>query len=89
MTSQNPHSDDILLEQAQYCGQRGIHYHEFLRAGENTLNFQLAKVLADSQPSNGFCKRLIFHLNYFHKEVLAKARASFQIRASNFFDNLP
>ena len=33
---------DILHEQARFWGQRGIHYHQFLRAGENTLNFQLA-----------------------------------------------
>ena len=32
---------DILHEQAQYWGQRGIHYHQFLDAGENTLNFLL------------------------------------------------
>src|SRR5271165_1506480 len=59
----NPHADsilwrseyaplnergDILHEQAQYWGQRGIHYHQFLRAGENTLNLQLAKVLIES-----------------------------------------
>ncbi len=65
---QNPHADsilwrseytplnergDILREQAQYWGQRGIHYHQFLSAGENTLNLQLAKVLADSLIANG------------------------------------
>ena len=33
---------DILHDQACYWGQRGIHYHQFLQAGENTLNFQLA-----------------------------------------------
>ena len=33
---------DILREQAAYWGQRGIHYHQFLAAGENTLNQQLA-----------------------------------------------
>ncbi len=33
---------DILHEQACFWGQRGVHYHQFLRAGENTLNFQLA-----------------------------------------------
>jgi ADP-ribosyl-[dinitrogen reductase] hydrolase len=53
----NPHADsilwrsaytplnergEILHEQAKYWGQRGVHYHQFLRAGENTLNFQLA-----------------------------------------------
>jgi ADP-ribosylglycohydrolase len=36
---------DILREQAQYWGQRGIHYHQFLEAGENTLNFLLAREL--------------------------------------------
>ncbi|MEQ1852408.1 MAG: ADP-ribosylglycohydrolase family protein, partial [Chthoniobacteraceae bacterium] len=64
----NPHADsilwrseytplnergDILREQAQYWGQRGIHYHQFLRAGENTLNLQLAKVLAESLNTKG------------------------------------
>jgi ADP-ribosyl-[dinitrogen reductase] hydrolase len=39
---------EILHDQARYWGQRGIHYHQFLRAGENTLNLQLAKVLMDS-----------------------------------------
>ena len=53
----NPHADsilwrssytplnergDILHDQARYWGQRGVHYHQFLAAGENTLNFQLA-----------------------------------------------
>ena len=33
---------DILHDQARYWGQRGVHYHQFLAAGENTLNFQLA-----------------------------------------------
>jgi ADP-ribosylglycohydrolase len=38
---------DILREQAQYWGQRGIHYHQFLAPGENTLNFRLAAELFD------------------------------------------
>ena len=33
---------DILHDQARYWGRRGVHYHQFLAAGENTLNFQLA-----------------------------------------------
>ena len=37
----NPRGD-ILHEQARYWGQRGVHYHQFLAAGENTLNYQLA-----------------------------------------------
>jgi ADP-ribosyl-[dinitrogen reductase] hydrolase len=36
---------DLLREQARYWGQRGIHYHQFLAAGENTLNFRLAAEL--------------------------------------------
>lgn len=60
MVPKNPHPDsilwrsvyepvnergDILREQAQYWGVRGIHYHQFLEAGENTLNFRLAREL--------------------------------------------
>jgi ADP-ribosylglycohydrolase len=33
---------DILREQAEYWGRRGVHYHQFLEPGENTLNSQLA-----------------------------------------------
>jgi ADP-ribosylglycohydrolase len=36
---------EILHDQAVYWGKRGIHYHQFLHAGENTLNFQLARKL--------------------------------------------
>jgi len=60
MAPKNPHSDsilwrshyealneqgDILREQAKYWGERGIHYHQFLKAGENTLNYRLATEL--------------------------------------------
>ena len=56
----NPHSDSILWrsrytprnaranilhDQAKYWGQRGVHYHQFLAAGENTINYQLGKEL--------------------------------------------
>lgn len=36
---------DILHDQARYWGQRDIHYHQFLAAGENTLNLRLAAEL--------------------------------------------
>jgi len=36
---------DILREQAEFWGRRGVHYHQFLEAGENTLNFRLAAEL--------------------------------------------
>jgi len=44
-TAANP-KGEILHDQARYWGQRGIHYHQFLAAGENTLNQQLALELA-------------------------------------------
>lgn len=36
-------SADILHDQAPYWGRRGIHYHQFLKPGENTLNIKLAR----------------------------------------------
>lgn len=36
---------NILHEQARFWGQRGIHYHQFLKAGENTINYKLGKEL--------------------------------------------
>lgn len=66
----NPHADsilwrsnyrapnpkgEILHEQAAYWGQRGIHYHQFLRAGEDTLNMQLAlELLAMLRERDGY-----------------------------------
>jgi ADP-ribosyl-[dinitrogen reductase] hydrolase len=44
---------EILHEQAQYWGRRGIHYHQFLRAGENTLNVKLCKLLIESLNEKG------------------------------------
>jgi ADP-ribosylglycohydrolase len=40
----NPDAD-ILHDQARYWGRPGIHYHQHLEAGENTLNLQLVRVL--------------------------------------------
>ena len=77
LTPKNPHPDsilhrsqytpltpnaDILHDQAVYWGQRGVHYHQNLRAGENTLNFQLARALyrqiskADSYDSGAWLR---------------------------------
>jgi ADP-ribosylglycohydrolase len=36
---------DILREQAEHWGKHGTHYHQFLSAGENTLNYRLAAEL--------------------------------------------
>lgn len=45
--------DDILHDQAQYWGRPGIHYHQFLQAGENTLNLKLSMLLAESLVERG------------------------------------
>lgn len=44
---------EILHDQAVYWGQRGVHYHQFLKAGENTLNFRLATELVRLCEKNG------------------------------------
>lgn len=36
---------DILRDQAAFWGCHGVHYHQFLKPGENTLNFKLAREL--------------------------------------------
>ena len=51
-TALNPRGD-ILHEQARFWGQRGVHYHQFLAAGENTLNFQLAARLYEQTVTLG------------------------------------
>jgi ADP-ribosyl-[dinitrogen reductase] hydrolase len=44
---------DILHDQKKYWGQHGIHYHQFLKAGENTLNLKLCALLIDTIVENG------------------------------------
>ena len=39
---------EILHDQAQYWGKKGVHYHQHLHAGENTLNLQLLLLLLKS-----------------------------------------
>ncbi len=46
-------SVDILHHQSEYWGQRGIHYHQFLKAGENTLNLKLAGELLQLLQNQG------------------------------------
>lgn len=40
----NPEAD-ILHDQSQYWGRGGVHYHQHLSAGENTLNLKLSQLL--------------------------------------------
>ena len=46
---------EILHDQAPYWSQPGTHYHyhQFLKAGENTLNLQICRELVDSINENG------------------------------------
>jgi ADP-ribosylglycohydrolase len=68
MAPRNPHPDsilwrssyrapnatgEILHDQARYWGQKGIHYHQFLKAGENTLNVKICRVLIESINQSG------------------------------------
>ncbi|MGA8279433.1 MAG: ADP-ribosylglycohydrolase family protein, partial [Desulfobacterales bacterium] len=39
---------DILHDQARFWGKPGVHYHQFLKAGENTLNLKLCRLLMHS-----------------------------------------
>ena len=44
---------DILHDQAKFWGQRGIHYHQFLAPGDNTLNYRLGLELYRSVTKSG------------------------------------
>jgi len=44
---------EILHDQARYWGRKNVHYHQFLKAGENTLNIQIVRLLIDSITENG------------------------------------
>jgi ADP-ribosylglycohydrolase len=38
---------EILHDQARYWGQQGVHYHQWLAAGENTVNLKLCSLLIE------------------------------------------
>jgi ADP-ribosylglycohydrolase len=44
---------DILHDQAKYWGERGVHYHQFLPAGDNSVNFLLGAQLYRSVVATG------------------------------------
>ena len=44
---------EILHDQARYWGQQGVHYHQFLKAGENTLNVKICRLLIESINETG------------------------------------
>ena len=44
---------DILGDQRRFWGQRGVHYHQNLRAGENTLNLKLMNLALSLVETSG------------------------------------
>ena len=44
---------DILHDQDRFWGRPGVHYHQFLQAGENTLNLKLCTLLLNHLKKNG------------------------------------
>jgi len=64
---------EILHDQARYWGKRGIHYHQFLKAGENTLNVRIGGLLIESLNQNSaydetdFLKRYIDFMTSPHR----------------------
>ncbi len=81
MAPRNPHPDsilwrssynvpnadaDILHDQARYWGRKGIHYHQFLEAGENTLNVKICQLLIESINATG-----VYDADEFLKKYIA------------------
>ncbi len=89
----NPDAD-ILHDQARYWGQAGIHYHQHLQAGENTLNLQLVHVLLQTLAEDGrydpdrYLERMIAYLRHpgSHRDTYAEEwlRAFFDRRAQGY-----
>ena len=81
LAPKNPHSDsilwrssytapnkngEILHDQARYWGKTGVHYHQFLQPGENTLNVQLCSLLIESLNENGRYDPADYLQRYLH-----------------------
>jgi ADP-ribosylglycohydrolase len=83
---------DILHGEARYWGQEGIHYHQHLAAGENTLNLRLAQLLLDTVAQQGhydpdvYLDRMVAFLRdpASHRDTYVEewARAFFERRAA-------
>ena len=51
---------DILGEQRRYWGVRGVHYHQFLGPGENTLNLKLLNLALEVTVGYGEYRREVY-----------------------------
>ena len=57
---------EILHDQATWWGQKGIHYHQFLKAGDNTLTWQLSNELMISLKACRGYRRDDYLQRYLH-----------------------
>jgi len=89
----NPDAD-ILHDQARYWGRSGVHYHQHLAAGENTLNLKLAQVLLETLAETGrydpdlYLERMVAFMRDpdSHRDTYVEewARGFFDRRAQGF-----
>lgn len=85
---------DILHDQAQFWGKEGVHYHQFLAAGENTLDLKLAHLALETIAETGgydpdlYLDRMISFMRdpLSHRDTYVEewARAFFERRAQGF-----
>jgi ADP-ribosylglycohydrolase len=61
-----PSGFDILHDQARFWGMQGIHYHQHLKAGENTLNLKICRLLMASLSERGAYDPDDFLRRYIH-----------------------
>ncbi len=104
MAPKNPHPDsilwrskytplnrkgEILHDQAKYWGRRGVHYHQFLEAGENTLNAKLCHLLWKSLIANKGWNGDNFLQQYIHFMVTPRSHGDTYVEEChrNFFSN--
>ena len=80
---------EILHDQAQYWGKRGVHYHQFLKAGGNTLNVQICRLLVESLNHNRGYHANDFLNNYINFMTTPNSHRDTYIEEChrNFFTN--
>ena len=80
---------EILHDQARYWGKKGIHYHQFLSAGDNTLNVKICRLLVDSLNQNQGYDTHDFLNRYIHFMTTPNSHEDTYIEEChrNFFAN--
>lgn len=80
---------EILHDQAPYWGKKGIHYHQFLDAGDNTLNVKICRLLVDSLNQNRGYDAHDFLTRYIHFMTTPNSHQDTYIEEChrNFFAN--